>query len=64
MCEKRQKQSSMDATQDSDEHFVKKGMFMSSTLQASVSMGKNYSDNWLFHQEYKRSHNETDVRHI
>ena len=42
---KRQKQSSIDATEDSEEHSVIWGMFMSSTLQASVFMGKNYSDN-------------------
>ena len=42
----RQKQSSMDATEDSEEHSVMWGMFMSSTLQASVFMVKNYSDNW------------------
>ena len=38
-------QSSKDATQDSEKHSVIWGMFMSSTLQASVFMGKNYSDN-------------------
>ena len=43
---KRQKQSSMDATEDSEEHSVIWRMFMSSTLQASVFKGKNYSDNW------------------
>ena len=43
---KRQNQSSKDATKDSDKHSVIWGMFMSSTLQASVFMGKNYSDNW------------------
>ena len=43
---KRQKQSSIDATEVSEEHSVIWGMFMSSTLQASVFMGKNYSDNW------------------
>ena len=37
---------SVDATEDSEEHSVIWGMFMSSTLQASVFMGKNYSDNW------------------
>ena len=41
---KRQNQSSEDATKDSDKHSVIWGMFMSSTLQASVFMGKNYSD--------------------
>ena len=43
---KRQKQSLKNATEDSEEHSVIWGMFMSSTLQASVFMGKNYSDNW------------------
>ena len=43
---KRQNQSSKDATKDSDKHSVILGMFMSSTLQASVFMVKNYSDNW------------------
>ena len=43
---KRQKQSSLDATEDSEEHSVIWRMFMSSTSQASVFMGKNYSDNW------------------
>ena len=42
---KRQKQSSMDATEDSEEHSVIWRMFMSPTLQASVFMEKNYSDN-------------------
>ena len=43
---KRQKQSSKDATQGSDKHSVIWGVCMSSTLQASIFMGKNYSDNW------------------
>ena len=38
---KRQNQSSKDATKDSDKHSVIWRMFMSSTLQASVFMGKN-----------------------
>ena len=42
---KRQKQSSKDATKDSEKHSVIWRMCMSSTLQASVFMGKNYSDN-------------------
>ena len=42
---KRQNQTSKDATKDSDKHSVICGMFMSSTLQASVFMVKNYSDN-------------------
>ena len=43
---KRQKRSSMDVTEDNGKHFVIWGMFMSSTLESSVFMGKNYSDNW------------------
>ena len=42
---KRQYQSSKDAAKDSDKHSVIWRMFMSSTLQASVFMVKNYSDN-------------------
>ena len=42
---KRQYHSSKDATKDSDKHSVIWGIFMSSTLQASVFMVKNYSDN-------------------
>ena len=43
---KRQKRSSMDVTEDSGKHSVIWRMFMSSTLESSVFMGKNYSDNW------------------
>ena len=42
---KRQYHSSKDATKDSDKHSVIWDIFMSSTLQASVFMAKNYSDN-------------------
>ena len=38
-------QSSKDATQDSDKHSVIWRKFMSSTLQASAFVVKNYSDN-------------------
>ena len=37
-------QSSKDAIQDSNKHFLIWGMFMSSTLEASVFKGKNYSE--------------------
>ena len=43
---KRQKRSSMNVTEDGEKHSVIWRMFLSSTLQASVFMGKNYSDNW------------------
>ena len=38
-------QSSKDATQDSNKDSLIRGMFMSPRLQASVFMGKDYSDN-------------------
>ena len=44
--QKRQKQSSKDARKDSNKHSAIWRMFMSSTLQASVFMVNNYSDNW------------------
>ena len=43
---KKQKQSSIDATENNEKHSVIWWMFMPSTLQASVFMGENYSDNW------------------
>ena len=38
-------QSSKDAIQDSNKHYLIWRMFMSSTLEASIFMGKNYSEN-------------------
>ena len=38
-------QSSKDTTQDSNEHSLIWRMFMSSTLEASIFMGKEYSEN-------------------
>ena len=43
-CEKGRKQSWRDATKDSDNHHVILGMFTFVTLQASVFMGKTFSD--------------------
>ena len=38
---------------------------MSSTFEASVFMGKNYSENLRSIKKYReQSHDETDVRHI
>ena len=39
-------------------------MFMSSTLENFWIHGKELLRQLAFHQEYKRSHNETHVRHI
>ena len=36
----------MNVTEDGEKHSVIWGMFMSSTLESSVFMVKNYSDNW------------------
>ena len=58
-------QSSKDATQDNNKHSLIWRMFMSSTLEASVFMGKIYLEIFTFHQKYRKgSHDETDVRHI
>ena len=43
-CEKDKKRSSMDTTENSGTHSVIWGMFMSSTLDSSVFMGKKYLD--------------------
>ena len=60
-----QDQSSKDATQDSNKHSLIWRVFMSSTLVASVFMGKNYSENLhSITNTGKRFRNETDVRHI
>ena len=42
----RQNQTSKDATKDSNKHSVIWRILTSSTLRASVFMGKKYSDNW------------------
>ena len=43
---KRQKRSSLIVAEESEKHSVIWRKFMSSTLQSSVFMGRNYSDNW------------------
>ena len=43
---KKQKRSSMNVTEDSGKHSVILRMFMYSTLESSVFVEKNYSDNW------------------
>ena len=45
-CEKKQKRSSMNVTENEEKHSLIWGMFMSVTLESAVFMGKNYSDNW------------------
>ena len=54
-----------DAMQDIDQRSMIWGMFMSSTLQASVFMGKNYSDNvHSIKNTGKKSHFKADVPNI
>ena len=43
---KKQKRSSMNVTENDEKHSVIWRMFMSSTLQSSVFIMKNYSGNW------------------
>ena len=54
-------QPSKDATQDSNKHSLIWRMFKSSTLEASVFMGKDYSENYALSKYMEQSHNETDV---
>ena len=55
-------QSSKDAIQDSNTHSLTWLMFMSSTLEASIFMGKNYSENLRSIKKYREQfHDETDV---
>ena len=57
--------SSKDAMQEIDKRCMIWGMFMSSTLEASVFMGKNYSENLHSIKKYKEiSHFKGNVRHI
>ena len=60
---KRQKRSSMNVTENDEKHSMIWRMFMSSTLQ-SFFIHEELLRQMAFHQEHKRSHNETDVRHI
>ena len=51
----------MNVMEDGEKHSVMWRMFMSVTLESSVFMGMNYSDNW---HSIKNTHNETNVRRI
>ena len=60
--QKRQKQSSMGATEDSEEHSV---ILFHVVNTASICIhGEQLLRQLAFLQKYRRSHNETDVRHI
>ena len=57
-------QSSQDAIQDSNKRSLIWRMFMSSTLEASIFMGKNYSEILRSIKKGEQCHDETDVRDI
>ena len=53
----------MDATEDSEEHSVMWRMFVFNTASICIH-GEELLRQLAFHQDFKRSHNEADVRHI
>ena len=59
---KRQKRIS-NVTEDGEKHSMIWGMFMTVTMESAVFMGKNYLNNCQS-IENKKSHTETNVRHI
>ena len=61
---KRQKRSSMDVTEDGEQHSILWRMFMSVTMESAVFMGKDYLNNCHSIANTKRSHIKTNVRHI
>ena len=54
----------MNVTENDEKHSVIWGMFMSVTLESALFMVKNYSDNQHSIKNIRRSHNETNIRHI
>ena len=56
--------SPKDSMQDIDKRSMIWGMFMSLTLEASVFMGKNYSDNLHSIRNSGKLHFKADVRDI
>ena len=61
---KRHKRSSMNGTENEEEHSMVWGMFMSVTVESASIHGKELPGQLSFHHEYQRSHIETHVRHI
>ena len=53
-----------DPMQDIDKRSMSWGMFMASTVEASVFMGKNYSDNLHSIKNRGKSHTKADDRDI
>ena len=54
----------MNVTENDKKHSVFWEMFMSVTLESLVFMESELLRQLAFHQEHRRSHNETDVRHV
>ena len=61
---KRQKRSSMNVTEDDEKHSMIWGMYMSVTMESAGIHVKALPGQLPFHRDYKRSHIETNVRHI
>ena len=57
-------QSTIDATKDRDKHSVIWGMFMFFFIASICIHGEEIFRQLAFHQKYRSSHHETDVRHI
>ena len=59
-----QDQSPKDATKDSDKHSCDMGNVYVFFIASICTHGEELLRQFAFHQKFKRSHNETDVRHI
>ena len=60
---KRQKQSSIDATRQRRAFYDVENVYVFNTASICIH-GEELLRQLAFHQEHRRSHNETDVRHI
>ena len=61
---KRQKRSSMNVTKNEEKHSMIWGMSCLQNIGIICIHGKELLRQLAFHQEYRRCHIETDVRHI
>ena len=61
---KRQKRSSMNVTENDEKTFCDMAIFHVFNIGVVCIHGKELLRQLAVHQEYKRSHNETNVRHI
>ena len=63
-CEKDKKRPSMNVTEDGEKHSVNRGNVHVCDIGISDIHGKELLRQLAFHQEHKRSHNESNDRHI